>query len=65
MKVSAVPHLEGLNIEDFLNHARKDHLLVKHLPDERVWNHVDKKWVCDILYSLDTTEVQKMIDLAR
>ena len=51
MKVSAVPQIEGLTIEDFLKHARKKPTLLKHLPDEKDWHHLDKKWVCDVLYS--------------
>jgi hypothetical protein len=65
VKVSAVPHFEGLTVNDFLGHARNNPLLLKHLPEERDWHHIDKKWVCDVLFPLDTGEVQKMIDRAR
>lgn len=64
MKVSAVPQIEGLTIEDFLNHARKKQSLLRFLPDEKDWNHLDKKWVCDILYTMDTQTVQTMIQNA-
>lgn len=51
MKVAAVPQIEGLTVEDFLNHARKKPPLLRFLPDEKDWNHIDKKWVCDVLYT--------------
>lgn len=64
MKVSAVPQIEGLTTEDFLNYARRKPELLKLLPDERDWDHIDKKWVCDVLYTKDTNGVQTMIDRA-
>ena len=57
MKVSAVPQIEGLTIEDFLDHARAKPQLLKCLPDEADWHHLDKKWVCDVLYTKDTEHV--------
>jgi len=39
-------------------------MLMKHLPDESGWNHVDRKWVCDVLYTLDTQGIQVMINRA-
>ena len=53
MKVAAVPQIEGLTIEDFLNYARKKAELMKYIPDERDWEHLDKKWVCDVLFTKD------------
>ena len=64
MKVSAVPQIDGLTIEDFLKHARRKTQLLKFLPDEKDWNHLDKKWVCDILYSQDQAAIQDMITKA-
>jgi hypothetical protein len=57
VKVSAVPQIEGLTIEDFLDHARTKPQLLKHLPDEGDWHHLDKKWVCDVLYTKDTDHI--------
>ena len=37
---------------------------MKYLPSEQYWLHLDKKWICDILYSLDMEGVQEMIDKA-
>ncbi len=64
MKVAAVPQIEGLTIEDFLTYAREKPVLLKHLPDEGDWNHLDKKWVCDVLYTLDQRGVQEKINTA-
>ena len=37
---------------------------MKYLPDEKDWNHLDKKWVCDVLYTHDTVAIQGMITKA-
>ena len=54
VKVAAVPYIEGLTMENFLNHARKKPSLLKYFPDEQDWKHLDKKWVCDVMYTQDT-----------
>ena len=36
--------------------------MLKFLPDPRDWVHIDKKWVCDVLYSLDPQGIQDMIN---
>ena len=64
IKISAVPFYQGFTIEDFINLAKKRTNVFKYLPDERDW-YKDKKWLCDVLYTLETSEVQVMIDLAR
>lgn len=64
MKIAAVPQIEGLTTEDFLNYARTKHDLLKLLPDERDWDHIDKKWVCDVLFTRDTNGVQNIINRA-
>jgi hypothetical protein len=61
VKVAAVPQIEGLTVSNFLEYARGDESLLKHLPDPRDWVHIDKKWVCDLLYTLDTAGIQQMI----
>jgi hypothetical protein len=35
--------------------------LLRYLPDERDWSHIDKKWLCDVLYTVDSEGVQEMI----
>ena len=51
-------------MEDFLNYAKKNQTLLKHLPDESGWNHHDKKWICDVLYTLDEPGIKGMINRA-
>jgi hypothetical protein len=34
------------------------------LPDERDWNHIDKKWLCDVLYTNDSEGIQQSIETA-
>ena len=53
MKVSAVPQIEGLTVQDFLEYAKVKSAMLKYLPDTRDWVHIDKKWLCDVMYSLD------------
>ena len=62
--MSAVPQIEGLTVEDFLTHARRKAPLLRYLPDEKDWHHLDKKWVCDVLYTKDTVAIQEMINAA-
>ena len=62
--MSAVPQIEGLTTEDFLNYARRKPELMRCLPDERDWDKIDKKWVCDVLYTKDAAGIQNMIDRA-
>ena len=57
-----MPQIDGLTVEDFLAYARTKPILLKHLPDEDDWGHLDKKWVCDVLYTLDQKGVQDKID---
>ena len=62
--IAAVPQIEGLTTEDFLEHAKTKAVILKYLPDEKDWHHLDKKWVCDIVYTLDTDGTQQMINKA-
>jgi hypothetical protein len=62
--VSAVPQIEGLTVEDILEFARKNAQIVKHLPDERDWVHIDRKWVCDVVYTLDKNNFSGLITSA-
>jgi hypothetical protein len=59
-----VPQIDGLAVEDFLKYARHKSHLLQYLPDERDWNHLDKKWVCDVLYTKDSNGIQQMINEA-
>jgi hypothetical protein len=51
-------------VEDFLNYAKTRPAVLKHLPDERDWVHTDKPWICDLLYSLDSDGIQRMVNAA-
>lgn len=62
--MSAIPQIDGLTIEDFLKFARTKPEVLKYLPNESQWNHIDKKWLCDILYTLDPQGVQAMVNKA-
>jgi hypothetical protein len=47
-----------------MKYARLKPNLLKYLPEESGWNHIDKKWLCDVLYTLDTEGIQNMIQKA-
>ena len=59
-----MPQIEGLTTDDFLTHARAKPTLLKYIPDEGDWHHLDKKWLCDVLYTMDTNGVQSLITIA-
>jgi hypothetical protein len=44
--------IEGLSTIDFLDFGRDRHQIVRYLPDEQDLNHIDKKWLCDVLYTV-------------
>ena len=37
---------------------------MKYFPDEKDWVHLDRHWICDVIYTLDTENFQTMIDKA-
>jgi hypothetical protein len=41
--VSAVPQIEGLTVEDMLALAKTSANTLKHLPDERDWEGLNRK----------------------
>jgi hypothetical protein len=51
--VAAVPQIEGLSMTEFNVFARNRPELLRYLPDEDDWRHLDKKWVCDVLFTRD------------
>jgi hypothetical protein len=61
MKVAAVPQIDGLTVDDFLEYASRKPVLMKHLPDPAGWNHHDKKWICDVLYTLDEPGIKNLV----
>ncbi len=64
MSVSSVPQIEGLTIDDILGLFQGNARLLKHIPDERDWVHMDRKWICDVLFTLDRNNFQTFINLA-
>ena len=34
---------------------------LRHLPDERDWDSLNRKWVADILYTVECTKLEKLI----
>jgi len=54
VKVAVVPQIDGLSVDDFIKYVRDKPNIMKCLPDESGWNHQDKKWICDVIYTLDT-----------
>ena len=62
--MAAVPQIDGLALEDFLTMARESLKLRNCLTDERDWQHMNKKWLCDVLFTKDQVKVQRMINEA-
>jgi hypothetical protein len=54
--------LDGLSITNFLDYATQRQELQRYLPDQDQWVQLDKHWICDVLYTLDTENVQGLID---
>jgi hypothetical protein len=42
VKISAIPQIEGLSTQNFLDYARTNQQLLAYLPDEKDWVHIDK-----------------------
>ena len=47
-----------------MNHAKSNPALLKYLPEEKDWVHIDKSWLCNVLYTIDTDNIEKMIKKA-
>ena len=62
--VAALPQIEGLTVEDMLDLAKSSANALKHLPDERDWDHMDRKWLSDILFTTDKANFEAMIKRA-
>ncbi len=59
--VAAVPQIEGLTVEDMLELAKTCPNSLKYIPDERDWDHMDRKWLCDILFTTEKAKFERMI----
>ena len=47
-----------------MNHAKSNPALLTYLPDKKDWVHIDKSWLCNVLYTIDTDNIEKMIKKA-
>jgi hypothetical protein len=56
-----VPCIPGLTNADILEFALQSKPVQRHVPDLEDWVHVDRKWLCDMLYTLDTDSFQRLI----
>ena len=54
-----MPQIEGLTVEDMLELAKTSPNALKHLPDERDWDGLNRKWVADILIELITQNLKR------
>ena len=61
MLVAAVPQIEGLTVEDMLGLAKSKPATLRHLPDERDWDHMDRKWLADMLNTVDKANFERMV----
>ena len=62
--MAAVPQIEGLTVEDMLESSKGKAAVLRHLPDERDWDHMDRKWLADVLNSTDKVNFERMIKAA-
>ncbi len=59
--MAAVPQIEGLTVEAMLELAKTSAAAFRHLPDERDWDGLNRKWVADILYTVERAKLEKLI----
>ena len=59
--MAAVPQIEGLTVESMFELAKTSVAALRHLPDERDWDDLNRKWVADILYTIERAKFEKVI----
>ena len=59
--MAVVPQIEGLTVEDMLAIAKSSPNALKHLPDERDWDGINRKWLADILYTVEKAKFERAI----
>ena len=59
--MAAVPQIEGLTVKSMLELAKTSAAALRHLPDERDWDGLYRKWVSDILYTVERAKFEKAI----
>ena len=52
MKRIAVPHFDGLTVEEFLHFAENYPDVARHLPPEREIAKLPRKWIVDLIYTI-------------
>ena len=62
VKVSAFTHIEVLTLDSFIQLAQIKPNLFIYLPNERDRLHIDRDWVCDLLYTMDKEAILKTIN---
>lgn len=62
VRIASVPNVDGLTTESFLSLAKNSPVVMSHLPDERDWGRIDRHWLCNILFTLETEKMQNFID---
>ena len=48
-----------------MEYARKKDSVKKYLPDEKDWIHLDRQWLGDVLYTVETKDVTELINKAK
>jgi hypothetical protein len=48
-------------VEDMLGVAKTSINTLRHLPDERDWEGLNRKWLADIIFTVDRVKFEKMI----
>jgi hypothetical protein len=51
-------------VEDMLDFAREKPAVLRHLPDERDWDHIDRKWLTDVLFTIEKANFDRMVKAA-
>ena len=59
--MAAVPQIEGLTVEDMLELAKASPNALRHIPDERDWDSLSRKWLADILFTVEKQKFERMI----
>ena len=48
-------------MEDMLDLAKSSNNALRHLPDERDWEGINRKWLADILFTVEKAKFEKTI----
>ena len=56
-----MPQIGGLTVEDMLELTKTSPNAFNHLPDDRDWDCLNRKWVADILFTVERAKFEKII----